>query len=228
VGSSDLKRSKEWRFVYRVGFVLLGLIALTVILFLVRDHVKRGLENRIQADIADIRQKGEPVTAQEADKLYRRLPDAENSASVYLRACSNLVRLDISNVGNKNSPLLWILNNPSPSAPIPPETKTAMTEWLGSNRTAAALIHQGARIQEGRYPLDLTIFSGGSGRSLVRADASRLMAWEAILDAEEGDADEAFRSLNDSFALARSLRDHPCYGECQVRRELLFHRCFLS
>lgn len=223
MSNSESKRSKVWRFAPRGGLVLFGVVLVFLTLLVLRELLKHHLENRIQSEIAAIRQRGEPVDGVEGDKQYPRLPDSENSALAYQRASSNLVRLESVDQDDTNNPLLWILDNPSPSASIPAATKVAMRQWLGSNNLALALIRQGASIKDGSYPLDLTNFftnvlSAEASRPLLRRDASVLIAWAAIMEADYGKAEKAFHDLMDSFALARSLKDHP-YPVAQFLRE---------
>jgi hypothetical protein len=231
VNNSKPKQGKVRRFVRRAGVVLFGIAVVFSILLLIRQMVKHRLEDRIQSEIAAIRLRGEPVNGVEGDKLYPRLPDAENSALVYLRARSKLVRFDFDDE-DTNNPLLWILNNPSPSDALPTATKDAMRLWLGSNSVALEITRQGGKIKDGSYPLDLTnfftnVFSAEWSRPLIRRDASRLIAWSAIVEADDGNANDAFNDLMDLFGLARSLKDHP-YAVAQMFRETCIGDSFFA
>ncbi len=209
---------------FLVGFLILLVLMVPVALLLLREIWKQRLEARIQARLAAIRQAGEPVTAQDVDKLYRRIPDAENSALLYLRADSNIVTMDVPDSDETKSPLLWIDTNKSPSAPIPPDTKAALKQWLGSNTTAIALIHQASLLKEGSYPLNLSRgFLNSGPAQLPHHQPFKLLVWEAILDAEEGRSDASVASLMDLFGLARSLEGHP-YPITQMVREACLSR----
>ncbi len=206
---------------WRVGVLLLIAASLCGTLLLARAVVKRRLEARIAAQIAAIRRLGEPVTAQDFDRLYPRLPEASNSALVYLQAFSNLVDVDWPDeVETTNSPLLWVETNTLPSAPIPPETKLTLREWLESNRVTLELMRQGAGIKEGSYPLDLSRGFVKSGNALPShaIEGARLLIWESIIAADDGHSDLAFHGLMDSFGYARSLKDHP-FPIAQMIRE---------
>jgi hypothetical protein len=220
VSGPSYKLGSIWRITWRVGVLLLIAASLCGSLLMARAVVKRRLEARIAAQIAAIRRLGEPVTAQDFDKLYPRLPDASNSALVYLRASSNFGDFDWPDGDETNSPFLWVVTNTSPSAPIPPETKLTLRGWLETNRVTLELMHQGARIKEGICPLDLSrgfVYARGA-RLSGGGEAARLLIWEAILAADDGHSDLAFHTLMDSFGFARSLKDHP-FPIAQLLRE---------
>jgi hypothetical protein len=210
-----------------IGLVILLILMVPVALLVLRTVWKQRLEARIQAKLAAIRQAGEPVTPQDVDRSYRRIPEAENSALLYLRADSNIVEVDVPDSDETNSPLLWMQTNKSPSAPIPPDTKAALKQWLGSNTTAIALIHQASLLKEGSYPLDLSRGFLDSGPAQVPYHRPfKLVSWEAILAADEDRPDAAVASLLDLFGIARSLEGHPYLIAQMIRDACLSQSAF--
>lgn len=209
--SDSLKKtsgSRSW-IVLLLGTALM-MVLLPFLLLGVRVIVKHRLEARIMLKINAIRQSGEPVTAQDFSKLLAQLPDSSNSALVYLRASSGFVEGDLDEFEKKNSPLLWILSHPSPSTPIPPDTKLALQQWIESNSMTLELVHQGAQMKEGAYPLDLSKgFLKATDRPMLKRNVPRLVAWRAILYADDERSDLAVQSLEDLFGLARSYTNHP-------------------
>ena len=79
-------RLKVWHW---IAFVLLLLFVAGIVAVKIRRH---GLEKEIAHELAAIRARGEPVTLEELDAWYPKVPDAENAALVLTQALARLPR----------------------------------------------------------------------------------------------------------------------------------------
>ncbi|MHC4702292.1 MAG: hypothetical protein ACYTFQ_17125, partial [Planctomycetota bacterium] len=85
-----------------------------------------------------------------------------------------------------------------------------MAEYIADHNEALELLHVGARIEDCRYPIDLTAGFAALAPNLGEMrKAVRLLELDAVLHAENGDGRSAVRSAISGFGIARSLRREP-------------------
>jgi hypothetical protein len=87
-----------------------------------------------------------------------------------------------------------------------------MARELEANVATLRLLHEAAAMTQCRFPIDLTQ-TRGPGSLLIHLRGvqglARLLATQAVLAADTGEAELATQSLMDGMALARSLRMEP-------------------
>ena len=100
-----------------------------------------------------------------------------------------------------------------------PATVQYLEAWIGSNATAIAKLHLGARHPHARYAQDYTLGYAALLPHLGPLKESvRLLTYHAWLQAESGDFDDAITSLGTSMALTESLTNEPEIVGQLVRR----------
>jgi len=171
---------------------------------------------RFEAKLAELRARGEPVTFEEVMAGRVKLPDSENSALIFLRAFEARDRtadglcLFIGFVGE--FPADAGLHHPQ-------VVLEAMRDCLQANAKALSLIHEGARLPHGVYPLNV---SANPYETLMEhlaplRQAARLCIVEVALSAHRGDGAAAAESLFAIRRLSSSIGGCPFLIEGLVR-----------
>jgi hypothetical protein len=171
---------------------------------------------KLKAAIEAVRAAGYPVTGAELDAWYSIPRDAENASQTILDALSCLHEWDQDDV--KDLPFVGRAELPKRTEPLSDETKTLAARYIADNNEAIGLLHAAAKIEHCRYPVD---FGAGFAARLDHLSNLRkgvmLLNLEAILHADNGEADPAIHSLQSGFGLARSLSKEPCTVSQLVR-----------
>jgi len=200
------KRPKKRRKV-SISTIFLILLLVGIAAFAAyRLRLKAKLNSRIEA----IRAAGYPVTCAELDAWYRIPDNAENAAHTILDAFSFYQEWDKDELNAL--PLFGRADLPGRSEPMTSEMKALVAEYIADNNEAIDLLHAGAKIEHCRYPTD---YSAGFNTELPSlADirqGCRLLSLEALLYAENGQADLSIDSLLSGYGLARSLAKEPMF-----------------
>ena len=166
------------------------------------------LKSKLRARIDAIAAAGYPVTCAELDKWYTIPENTENAAYTIIDAFSYYNEWDKEE--SKPLPIVGRAELPARTEQMDEETKALITRYIADNNEALELLHAGAAIEHCRYPIDL---SAGFEATLPKLGgirtAVRLLALEAILHTENGDAKSAVRSAISSFGISRSLAKEP-------------------
>jgi hypothetical protein len=208
----NAKAPKKHRKVTVSGVLLLLLFIGVCAFGIFRLRLKWKLNARIEA----IRAAGYPATCAELDAWYTIPYDAENAAYTILDALECFKGWDKTEL--ESLPLVGRAELPARMEPLPDETKALIAEYIADNNEALDLFQAGAKIEHCRYPVD---FNAGFAATLNHLPNMRrgvmLLNLEALLHAENGNADAAIRSVLSCFGLARSLSKEPCTISQMVR-----------
>ncbi len=203
VGPPEKRRGKL-RGCVLASLVVIGLVIGAFVLW--RFHWR----GRVRAELQAIRDAGYPVTPEELDASYA-WPVGDNAADVYLEAFAAYA--EPSDEDDELLPIVGTAELPARGQPLPEGMKEAIKRHVSANNEALDLLHEAAEIEGSRYPIDLTrglntlLRHRGGG---VRRCA-RLLALDALMHAEEGNAEMATRSVQSSLALARSFSQEPLW-----------------
>lgn len=151
---------------------------------------------------------GEPATVEELKAWYPPVPDAENAALVYEKAYSAAVdRQDLTEM----LPFFGLAVLPEPGTAMPEGMRAALAGYVGANGACLRLLHEAAALPRSHYPVDFgnmaVLRHYGDARK-----ATRLLAMEAVLEAEQGRGEKAAASLLAGFAVMKSLEGLPCFS----------------
>jgi hypothetical protein len=188
------KRTRRW---YIALIIVLGLYV----------AYRCTLHLMVQAKLDEIRKQGYPVTLAELDKWYPQPPPGENAADTYLKA---FALFSSKQASDTNLPIVGDTRLPRRGWVMDEDMKREIADYLGKNSQALALLHTASGFSRCRYPIDLT---NGSATLLPHLTSIhkgvRLLLLEAIFRAQNGEADQAVRSVLCSLALANSLTAEP-------------------
>lgn len=169
-----------------------------------RYWLKREIANRLSA----LQKAGIPTTLDELDRARPPFTNAVNAAEVLERAFSQSMPFHMlppwvfPNLPGFGAPLA------NPQHWLQSSTKQAMTTALSSNETALAVVREAPSLRAGRYA---QARKSGGGRAPPQFEAlwtiSRLLYYEILLRAEDGDIEAALSSLHRLLELGHSL-DH--------------------
>lgn len=210
------KTSRSWRGALATSRRLRNALVVLLVLVALYAAYRYTLHRMVEAKLDEIRKQGYPATLAELDKWYPTPPRGENVADVYLEA----FKLFAPNQGSDtNLPgVSYNTKLPLRGQPMSEDMRALVVEYLERNKQALALLHQGAKLTQCRYPVDLT---QGGGVLLTHLSGVRqgvrLLSLDALLHAELGEAAQAARSICSSLALARSLTAEPIYVSQLVR-----------
>ena len=188
-----------------ISSVLLLLLFIGVVAFgIFRLRLKWKLNSRIEA----IRAAGYPATCAELDAWHTIPVDAENAADTILDAIDCLQEWEKSEL--EPLPIVGQAELPARTEPLTDEMKALVAEYVADNNEALNLLHTAAQIEHCRYPVD---YSAGFNALMPHLSEMRkslfLLNLEAILHAENGQANSALRSVQSGFRFARSLAKEP-------------------
>jgi len=161
---------------------------------------------RFEAKLAELRAQGEPVTMDEIMARREPVPDEENSALVFLQAfaAEEAVAFDLPVGGNAHYGFATVVGARQPEPVL-----FLVRASVEANAEALRLIHHGARLTRGTYPITLTpnpyaILLEHLGKL---RNAARLCLREAAVRAHDGDGAAAADSLLAVRRLSASLGD---------------------
>lgn len=166
--------------------------------------------------IAELRAQGQPVTFAEALARRPHIPDDRNSALVFLRAFDNLAAAD----AGESEGVVEDLANATPLGAQHSEVGHQLIgRWLQMNAQALVLIHEGAKLPSGAYPIQAADnpFAILLPHLASLRKAARLTAMDAVYRAEAGDASGAADDLFAARRLCASIGDGPILIDCLVR-----------
>ncbi len=216
---SDNERIVKNRRRIKISHVLILLLLAGIALFAV---FRIRTKFRLREQIDSIRAAGYPATCVELDRWYSIPRDTENAAYTMEEAFLYLNKWDKEK--SKPLPVVGRAELPPRTEPLPSEMKALIAEYVADNNEAIDLLHEAAKIEHCRYPVDLT---AGFATRLPNLSEMRgcvfLLELEAILHADDGDSDAYIRSIDSAFGVARSLAGQPLTisqlirGSCQNR-----------
>lgn len=200
--------------------VAFGLIVLVVLLIGVAVYTmwRRQVGLDIQAELARIRQAGEPTTVEELAAFYASSPEATATASTWLVALQPLrepaFAALMKEITDDKTRVSDILSSEKPW-PVQAKAEQAVRQYANSLEQLYAAAERGG---VARYRVDLR--QGGHAdvdhtRGIHRG--CRLLEWEACLRARQGDAAGAARAIRALLMLAHSLDAEPTVVRHLVR-----------
>ena len=202
---NDNEKIPKKRRKLKVSHVLIILLLAGVGFF---TYYRLSLKSKLRSRIDAIAAAGYPVTCAELDKWYTIPENAENAAYTIIDAFSYYKPWDEEK--SKSLPVVGPAELPARTEPLDEEMKTLITQYIADNNEALELLHAGAKIENCRYPIDL---SAGLETKLPNLSEMRkavmLLKLEAILHTENGDGKLAIRSAISSFGIAHSLANEP-------------------
>ena len=191
------------------GIALLAVAALVVAYAAYRWR----LDRRIESALAELRAAGAPVTLEELDASYKDVPSAQNAAGLYLRAhevSASLFHSDALSPFWRVLPIVGEAEMPAPWDPLPADMKTHITDYLALNAAVLDLIHEAATRPQCRYPVHLTYGHDVELAHLMGVRrAARLLLLQALVCADDADAEGACDAMHAQFGAARSLLEEP-------------------
>jgi hypothetical protein len=203
MSENDRHPKTRWRPKPYHAFIALALVIVAFFVFL-RFSLKSELEKRFDA----IRAAGYPVTCTELDEWYSIPRGAQNAADHFLLAFS--YHQEWTGQKRELLPIVSGAQLPLRTEPLAEETKTAIAQYLADNGRELELLHEAVAIKHCRYPVDFT--KGLATQLPDLADVkigARLLTLEAVLHAENAEAQLATDSITSAFSLARSLSNQP-------------------
>ena len=171
------------------------------------------LHRRVESALAELRATGAPVTLEELDAWYEPVPPGQNAADLYLRAdevFASLFRSDTLSPFWSLLPIMGEAEMPAPWDPLPADMKMHIMDYLALNAAVLDLIHEAATRPQCRYPVDLTY---GHNAELTHLSgvrrAARLLLLQALVCADDADAEGACEAIHAQLGAARSLLEEP-------------------
>ena len=211
-------RKRRWT-PWKIFFLAVGLLVVLAVLLVTFAGMRFSVlaKARIEAQLAAIREAGEPATPAELEEYYRLPPDVEDTTALWLEAAA---MLDTPAFAADASDLPIVGRDseiPPPGEPW--EDLEAVEELLAKYRASLALMHQAAEAGgAARYPTDFRQHMLMSTDHVQRLrGAARLLSLEAHVRAHRGDAAGAAKSIRAILMLARSLEREPVTVSMLVR-----------
>ena len=191
---------KGWRKPSRIiPLVILALVSFGAV------GIKVTSRSGLQREFEMIRAKGLPTNPKELDAWYAAVPDAENAGLKVLEAGKVYVA---PSKGINPGDIDW--RALPHRQPLDATLRTMLETHLAKNRAVLKLIHDATPLERSRYPTDISKAPSITFDHLVRVkNLTQLSRWEAVLKAEQGDAEGAARALKSGFALANTLAQEP-------------------
>jgi hypothetical protein len=202
--TDDLTRTRKW-WKPRISHVWLALLVLVIAWF---AFFRIGLKSQLRTRLEAIRSAGYPATGAELNDWYAIPEGAENAAYIIMEAFSFYPEGDPEE--RKSLPIVGQGELPARTEPLAEEIKTLITAYLADNRQAIRLLHEASAFEHCRYPVDFR--KGLDVKIPYLSEVKRcvkLLELDAVLFAENGQVEQAVRSLESASALARSLSKEP-------------------
>lgn len=192
--SSRWRRPGRW-----IPLLVVSLAFFTAITYLVLAS------SGVERELALVRARGLPVTPNELDTWYHRVPASENAAHGFLEAYQSHVDpsadKDPSNYSWRDMPI---------GKPLPADVAAAAEDYVGKNGGVLRLIHAASKSTWSRYPTDLSKAPDISFSHLLPVKhLVSLLRWEIVLKAEDRDAVGMLQALLSGFVVSASLSDEP-------------------
>jgi uncharacterized membrane protein len=169
-----------------------------------------------------VRKRGLPVTMKELAASYGNVPDKENGAKVLLALKPKYGALDKSFEGEFDDDDWGMLyygdEGRGPDGKMNPKALTVFRRYIAKARPLLRAGDRVCKFKRSAYPLE---FREGLGMRLTHLDFVRRMAFryraEALLAAEEGQAERAAESLVTILHVVGTLREDPILISQNVR-----------
>jgi hypothetical protein len=203
---SDLpasNRRSRWLLLLLGGVLLLLAAVVLVIRFVVGPSEQELLAALAEADRLDPGWHSEELRA----RLRREVPDEENSALLIL-AIGQVLR-----VGWNNKPLHEDLGKFAPTVQLDAQYTAALRAALAQYNDKLMQARRLADRPSGCFPADRL---GGRPSPFI-SDLSNLLRWDAVLRAQDGDADGALESVRATLNAIRAEDAEPSFGKIYPR-----------
>ena len=218
-GNPSERPKRRWT-PWKVFFLSFGLLVVLLVLLVTFAGIRFSVlaRNRIEVQMAAMREAGEPTTPAELEGHYRLPPGVEDTTALWLEATALLETPEFeSDAGDL--PIVGRGDSEIPPPGEPWEDLQAVEELLQKYRTSVALMHQAADSGgAARYPTD---FHQGLIMLMDHVQrlrgGARLLSLEAHVRAHRGDPAGAARSIRAILILARSLKREPTIVSMLVR-----------
>ncbi|MBN2310760.1 MAG: hypothetical protein JXR94_17435 [Candidatus Hydrogenedentes bacterium] len=181
-------------------------IAVLVLLIAAYLTYRFWIHSQIQQEMAAIHEAGHPATLEELDAWYEEPPLGENAADVFA------VAFEYYRYANDDDevPFVGKRQRPPDGKPLPDAARERSVQYLADNAQALKYLHEASKIDKCRWPIDLTRGPNTELPHLARVrQGARLVALEALVRADAGDADGAIESVEAVSGVARSLAREP-------------------
>jgi hypothetical protein len=166
-----------------------------------------------------VRDRGEPATYAELNTFYSAPPEGENRADVLLRAMDAFVGPDESI--EERIPFFGDKVLPHRTEPIAEPMLTDMRTFLAGNAESIALVFEALDYARCRFPITLEDGPATEFPHLAPTrQLGRLLAFDAVVAAVDGDTQTAARDVVAIFDLADSLNAEPVLISQLVRLAL--------
>lgn len=197
------------------GFLAAAVAVIVGVVWLGRHFATRR-SPEIDAVVAELTERGLPVTMKEYWEQLPEVGNDENAALVYQLAIGTAApvyedSLALPLVGTDKRDL------PLPNEPAPPEVVKALADFFDGHKEFLGFLHKGAGLPASRYDVQWAGFVTLLQHLTPIRQSTRHLALAAWLDAANGDSDAAVERARDALALAGSLSDEPCVISQLVR-----------
>lgn len=151
-----------------------------------------------------------PQTLAELNAWYVEPPAGKNAATVIQHG---LDAVQTNGLPLADLPILGKLPPPSHSSPLPPAEQTALADFWQRNQQARQFFAQGGRLEQSRYPIDLTQGTENAVTWLPHFAglkyAEQMVEMSALANAANGQGKLAADDVLTILGLARSLNAEP-------------------
>jgi hypothetical protein len=124
-------------------------------------------------------------------------------------------------IGNSSGSTLPLLGNgkvPPLGVPLSASTKASLGSFLRANKAALQLFTDGAKLEQSRYPVDLTLGVETTFPHLGKLrSAAKMLALSAMLHADANDGPGAANDVLVALAVVRSIEAEPAVVSQQMR-----------
>jgi hypothetical protein len=160
-----------------------------------------------------------PRALAQLNAWYVEPPAGQNGADYYTKG---LNALQSANGAGANGPLVGKGTLPPPGTPVPPSVRSSLTSLVRANAEALQFFAQGAKFEQSRYPVDLTLGYEAAFPHLPKLRTAGLVVESsAILHAEAHDGKATADDVLAGLGLARSLQTEPSLLSQSVRAGLV-------
>jgi hypothetical protein len=196
-----------------------ALVAVGCVLILIAGGAAFGLrilsENRTRATITAYAADGLPHSAAELNAWYTEPATGQNAATVFSQG------FDVMAIGNSSGSTLPLLGNgkvPALGVSLSPNTKASLSSFLHANKGALQLFAEGAKLEQSRYPVDLSLGVETPLPHLGKLrSAAKMLALSAMLHADSNNGPAAANEVLVALAVVRSIEAEPALFSQQVR-----------
>ncbi len=189
----------------------LGILAIPLAIVITLVVIRAMDQRETDRMLAEVRARGEPITAEELDAFYQPPPRELDCTSLWLEAGEKLYSASRTDLG-KRLPLIGEADSADlPAAGQPWPDLPVAEQFLDENAEAMRMLHDAARRGgAARYPCD---FSWGPLMTLPHLDnlrcSARCLLIEAFVRAHHSDGVGTATSLSAALTVADSLENEP-------------------